>query len=81
MPTRSMTDPGVALMMTAEDNDLLCRTGPGTPMGELMRRYWLPALLSRELPDAAIVSIAHRSRVAQFHQRQLAVENGALHGG
>jgi len=37
-------------MLTREENDLLCRVGPGTPMGELMREYWLPGLLSSELP-------------------------------
>src|SRR5690348_2636917 len=37
-------------MLTKADNDLLCRTGPGTPMGELFRRFWLPALLPSELP-------------------------------
>src|SRR5919199_5785927 len=37
-------------MLSKEDNDLLCRVGPGTPMGELMRQYWLPAMLSSELP-------------------------------
>jgi phthalate 4,5-dioxygenase len=36
----------------AEQNDFLTRTGPGTPMGELFRRYWLPALLAEELPAA-----------------------------
>ncbi len=36
--------------MKAEHNELLTRTGPGTPMGELFRRYWLPVLLSWELP-------------------------------
>ena len=36
--------------MRAEQNELLTRTGPGTPMGELFRRYWLPALLAEELP-------------------------------
>src|SRR5260221_6692054 len=36
--------------MKAEQNELLTRTGPGTPMGELFRRYWLPALLAAELP-------------------------------
>ena len=36
--------------MKAEQNELLTRTGPGTPMGELFRRYWLPALLASELP-------------------------------
>ena len=39
-------------MLTLEENELLTRTGPGTPMGELMRRYWLPAVLSWELPEA-----------------------------
>jgi phthalate 4,5-dioxygenase oxygenase subunit len=37
-------------MLTREENELLTRTGPGMPMGRLMRRYWIPALLSRELP-------------------------------
>src|SRR5919106_3580563 len=37
--------------MKAEQNALLTRTGPGTPMGELFRRYWLPAALSSELPE------------------------------
>lgn len=36
-------------MLTVELNELLTRTGPGTPMGETMRRYWIPALLSRDL--------------------------------
>ena len=38
--------------MRAEQNALLTRTGAGTPMGELFRRYWLPALLASELPEA-----------------------------
>ncbi len=37
-------------MLTAEENELLTRVGPGTPMGELFRRFWLPALLPSELP-------------------------------
>jgi len=37
-------------LMTEEENLLLTRTGPGTPCGELMRRYWQPAALSEELP-------------------------------
>ncbi len=39
-------------MLSREDNELLCRVGPGTPMGELMRQYWIPALPSREFPEA-----------------------------
>ena len=38
-------------MLSREDNDLVCRTGPDTPMGKLFRRYWHPFLLSAELPD------------------------------
>lgn len=38
-------------MLTKEQNELLTRTGPGTPMGEVMRRYWVPALMSWELPE------------------------------
>ncbi len=37
-------------MLTQEQNDFLTQTGPGTPMGELFRRYWLPTLLLEELP-------------------------------
>ena len=33
------------------DNEKLTRVGAGTPMGETMRRYWLPALLCEELPE------------------------------
>src|SRR5262249_36587924 len=39
-------------VLTQEENELLCRVGPGTPMGEMFRRYWIPAALSRELPEA-----------------------------
>ena len=38
-------------MLTREENELVTRTGPGTPMGEVMRRYWMPALISSELPE------------------------------
>ena len=37
-------------MLNAEDNALLTRVGPNTPMGEYLRRYWVPALLSEEVP-------------------------------
>ena len=39
-------------MLSAEENERLTRTGPGTPMGELLRRFWLPALLPNELPSS-----------------------------
>jgi phthalate 4,5-dioxygenase len=42
-------------MLSKIENEYLCRIGPGTPMGNLMRQYWLPAIRSDELsqPDGA----------------------------
>ena len=36
-------------MLSQQDNERLTRVGPGTPMGETLRRYWVPAALSSEL--------------------------------
>jgi phenylpropionate dioxygenase-like ring-hydroxylating dioxygenase large terminal subunit len=46
-------------MLTVEDNEMLTRTGPGTSMGVLFRRFWMPALLSEELaePDGVPVRL------------------------
>jgi len=38
-------------MTTREENEFLTKTGPGTPMGALFRRYWIPALAASELPE------------------------------
>jgi phthalate 4,5-dioxygenase oxygenase subunit len=38
-------------MATTEQNKILTQTGKGTPMGEVFRRYWIPALRSEELPE------------------------------
>jgi len=38
-------------MLSAADNELLTRTGPGTVMGRLLRCYWLPVLMASELPE------------------------------
>jgi phthalate 4,5-dioxygenase len=40
-------------MIAAEENRLLTQTGPKTPCGELMRRYWQPVALSEELPEVS----------------------------
>jgi phthalate 4,5-dioxygenase len=37
-------------MLSREENELLTQTGPGTPCGDFMRRYWQPAALAEELP-------------------------------
>jgi phthalate 4,5-dioxygenase len=46
-------------MLGAEDNELVTRVSRGTPMGDLMRQYWVPAMLSSELPrpDCAPVRV------------------------
>ncbi len=36
-------------MLSQADNELLIRTGPGTPMGDLYRRFWAPVMLAHEL--------------------------------
>ena len=38
-------------MLSREDNARLTRVERGTPMGTALRRYWIPALLARELPE------------------------------
>src|SRR5258706_11830758 len=38
-------------VLKLELNELLTQTGPGTAMGALFRRYWIPALLAEELPE------------------------------
>jgi 5,5'-dehydrodivanillate O-demethylase len=44
-------------MLTAEENKRLTQVGPGTPMGELMRRYWHPVAGAIELKDTATKSV------------------------
>jgi phthalate 4,5-dioxygenase oxygenase subunit len=54
-------------MLKQEENEVLSRVSAGTPMGELLRRFWLPALLSSEVvPDSAPVrlKILHEDLVA-----------------
>jgi phenylpropionate dioxygenase-like ring-hydroxylating dioxygenase large terminal subunit len=39
-------------MLSAADNEMLVRTGPGTPMGALFRQFWIPVCLSAQVPEA-----------------------------
>ena len=36
-------------MLTQAENEFLTQVGPGTPGGKLLRRYWLPIALAKEL--------------------------------
>ena len=46
--------------MKHEQNEILTRVGPNTPMGSLFRNFWFPALLSEELlgPDCPPVRVS-----------------------
>ncbi len=44
-------------MLTVEMNDRLTQVGPGTPMGDLLRRYWFPIAASKELEESPTKSI------------------------
>jgi 5,5'-dehydrodivanillate O-demethylase oxygenase subunit len=44
-------------MLSAQDNEALTRVGPGTPMGELLRRYWHPVAPVSEVREKRIVPV------------------------
>ncbi|MBT5494413.1 MAG: Rieske 2Fe-2S domain-containing protein, partial [Alphaproteobacteria bacterium] len=46
-------------MLSRDENDLLTQTSSGTPMGDYMRRFWMPVMLAEELgePDSAPVRV------------------------
>jgi phthalate 4,5-dioxygenase oxygenase subunit len=62
---------------TAQENEILTRTGPGTPVGALFRRYWLPVLLASEVaePDGPPV------RVKLLSERLIAFRDTRGHVG
>ena len=59
--------------MNKEMSETLTRVGPGTPMGELMRRYWVPALMSSEIAEADGPQV----RVQLLGEKLLAFRNTA----
>src|ERR1044071_2847582 len=44
-------------MLTAEQNEMLCRVGPGTPCGDLMRRYWHPIAATSQIVEPITMPI------------------------
>src|SRR3984893_2140969 len=44
-------------MLTKEANERLTRVGPGTPMGELLRRYWYPVATVPELDQEPVLEV------------------------
>ncbi|HEV8251707.1 MAG TPA: aromatic ring-hydroxylating dioxygenase subunit alpha [Gaiellaceae bacterium] len=64
-------------MLKTEINELLTRIGPGTPMGDLFRCYWLPALLAEELPENDCPPV----RVKILSERLIAFRDSEGHYG
>ena len=64
-------------MLRKEQNELLTRTGAGTPMGAMFRRYWMPALLAAELPENDCPPV----RVQLLSERLIAFRDTAGHYG
>jgi len=63
-------------MLSPKDNELLTRVGPGTAMGELMRRYWIPAGFSHQVakPDCPPVRVRLMGeRLVMFRDTQARV--------
>ena len=44
-------------MLSIENNELITKVSPGTPMGELMRRYWHPVAATQELQERPTKSV------------------------
>ena len=62
-------------MLSKEENELVSSTGPGTPMGELFRRFWQPILLAEELPapdgpPVRVQALGERPGRLSGHQRE-----------
>ncbi len=55
-------------MLTDDRNRFVTETGPGTPMGDLFRRYWIPFLLSEEIAERGCPPV----RVALLSERLVA---------
>src|SRR5260370_2341645 len=58
-------------MLTISDNELLCRVEAGQPMGQVLRRCWVPGCLQEEIPPAGQGPV----RVAILGERVIAWRN------
>ena len=63
-------------MMTAEENDLLCRVEDDAPMGQIMRRHWIAACLSEEVAQPAVHAVVGKAEVARVTGRLVEIAHG-----
>jgi hypothetical protein len=61
-------------VLTREDNELLTNVEKGSPTGEVFRRFWIPAVMSEELPgpDCETVEITSRKTTRCSPRRVMA---------
>jgi phthalate 4,5-dioxygenase oxygenase subunit len=64
-------------MLNSADNERLTRVGPGTPMGQFFRSYWIPALLAEEVPEPDGAPV----RVRLLGEDLIAFRDGSGHVG
>jgi phenylpropionate dioxygenase-like ring-hydroxylating dioxygenase large terminal subunit len=64
-------------MLKKEQNELVTQTGPGAPMGAVFRRFWMPALLSEQLPGPDCDPV----RLELFSEKMVAFRDTAGHLG
>ena len=64
-------------LLSKEDNEFACRVGPGTPMGELFRRFWVPAMPRERLGRRGVANrlLKNSSRLFKKGQMRGAREN------
>ncbi|HSV83848.1 MAG TPA: Rieske 2Fe-2S domain-containing protein [Ramlibacter sp.] len=60
-------------MLSRQDNETICRVGPGTPMGQALRRYWVPILSAHQLPSPGCDPV----KVELFGERYVAFRDGS----
>ena len=63
-------------MLTVEQNEELTRVGPGTPMGELLRRYWYPIAFEQDFDGVRGHAERHRD---PRHHHVLPGDNNCRH--
>ncbi len=74
-------------MLSKADNELLCRIGPGTPMGAVFRRFWNPICLAEQAPAADATPLRLEilgERLVLFRDRDGRLgllDEGCLHRG
>ena len=69
--------------MNKEMSETLTRVGPGTRMGKLLRRYWVPALMSSEIaePDSPQVRVQLLGEKLRTYKAQTWLINTGWSGG